>query len=76
VAFTYELRAGRRSVAVRTAPSAQVALLDYVRSLGCREDEITRLGGSAVSWRGAVYEAVPIARETAHEEEGLAGPVS
>lgn len=67
---TYELRAGRRPVGVRTAPSAQVALLDYVRSLGCHEDEITRLGRDAVAWRGAVYRAVripdaPLCREYA-----------
>ena len=34
--------------------------MDYVRSLGCREDEIARLGSDALSWRGAVYRAVPV----------------
>lgn len=65
---TYELRTGRRSVGLRTAPSAQVALLDYVHSLGCRDDEIRRLGGSAVSWRGAIYEAVPVANESSSRD--------
>jgi len=60
---TYELHAGRRSVGRRTAPNAQMALLDYVHSLGCRDDEITRLGVDQVSWRGAIYKAVPIPGE-------------
>jgi hypothetical protein len=60
---TYELRAGRRAVAHRVAPNAQIALLDYVHSLGCRDDEIARLGVDAVSWRGAVFRAVPVANE-------------
>ncbi|GIU94090.1 MAG: hypothetical protein KatS3mg012_0547 [Gaiellaceae bacterium] len=59
MAQRYELHAGRRPVAVRAAPSAQVALLDYLRSLGCRDDELTRLGSAAIAWRGAVYEALP-----------------
>ena len=65
---TYELRAGRRAVAHRVAPNAQIALLDYVHSLGCRDDEITRLGVDAVSWRGAVFRAVPVASEVAARE--------
>ncbi|MFO7572774.1 MAG: hypothetical protein R6W48_09285 [Gaiellaceae bacterium] len=62
---TYELRSGRKPVGLTTAPSAQVALLDYVRSLGCREAEIMRLGPDVVSWRGAVYRAVRVASESA-----------
>ena len=34
--------------------------MDYVLSLGYRDDEIARLGADALSWRGAVYRAVPI----------------
>jgi hypothetical protein len=55
----YEIRSGRRVVAVKSGPTAQQALIDYVRSLGCRESEIIRLGGDAISWRGARYSAVP-----------------
>ena len=33
--------------------------MDYVRSLGCRDVEVARLGADAVSWRGAVFRAVP-----------------
>jgi hypothetical protein len=55
----YEIRSGERAVTIRSAPSAQQALLDYVKSLGCRDSEIVRLGQAAVSWRGARYTAVP-----------------
>ena len=55
----YEIRAGQRAVSIRSAPSAQQALLDYVKSLGCRDAEIVRIGQAAVSWRGARYTAVP-----------------
>ena len=54
----YEIRSGERPVSIRSAPSAQQALLDYVKSLGCRDSEIVRLGQAAVSWRGARYTAV------------------
>jgi hypothetical protein len=57
----YEIRSGRRVVAVRSGPTAQQALIDYVRSLGCRDSEIIRLGVDAISWRGARYSAAPSA---------------
>ena len=56
--MTFEIHAGGRPVSVKDAPSAQQALLDYVKSLGCRDAEIVRLGQAAVSWRGARYTAV------------------
>jgi len=56
--MTYELRSGSRSIGTREASTPQQALLDYVRSLGCRDEEILRLGVDAVSWRGAVFRAV------------------
>jgi hypothetical protein len=54
----YEIRSGERAVSIRSAPSAQQALLDYVKALGCRDSEIVRLGQAAVAWRGARYTAV------------------
>ena len=57
---TYEIRAGGRPVSVKDAPSAQQALLDYVKSLGCRDSEIIRLSATTVSWRGARYSAVAL----------------
>jgi len=62
---TFELRSGKRAVGVRQAPTAQQALVDYVRGLGVRDDEIVRLGPDAVSWRGAVFRAVPVAPDEA-----------
>jgi len=41
--------------------------MDYVRSLGCRDAEIARLGADALSWRGAVYRAVPVAAAPSHD---------
>jgi len=57
---SYEIRSGERPVSVKSAPSVQQALLDYVRSLGCSDAEIIRLGSAAVSWRGARYTAVAV----------------
>jgi hypothetical protein len=42
----------------REAGSALEALIEHLRSLGCRDQDIVRLGTQAVSWRGAVYRAV------------------
>ena len=55
----YEIRSGGRPVSIRYGASAQQALLDYLRSLGCHSDEIVRLGTDAIAWRGARYTAVP-----------------
>jgi hypothetical protein len=60
---TYELRSGEHRVGLREASTAQQALLDYLRARGCADDEITRLGPDAVSWRGAVYRAVPVSAD-------------
>lgn len=57
----YEIRSGKQAVSIRSGPSAQQALLDYVKSLGCKDNEIIRLSDSMVSWRGARYVAVPVA---------------
>ena len=55
----YEIHSGGHRVSVRRAPSALVALLDHLRSLGCRDADVIRLGNNAVAWRGAVYRAAP-----------------
>jgi hypothetical protein len=60
----YEVRCGRRAVAVRTATTAHEALADYLRSLGCQRNEIARVGADAAAWRGAVYSAVPADGDT------------
>lgn len=60
---TYQVCSGTRSLGLRQAPTAHAALLDYVRSLGCHDDEVMRLGEDTLSWRGAVFRAVPLPDE-------------
>jgi hypothetical protein len=53
----FHVLSGRRIVATRTGPCAREVALDYVRSMGCKRDEIIYYGVDGVSWRGAVYRA-------------------
>ena len=53
-----EIRSGRRTVATQDSVSPLQAVVDYTRSLGCKDDEIRRLGTDSVSWRGARFSAV------------------
>jgi hypothetical protein len=53
----YEILLAGTRVAVVEASTAQMALLDHLRLLGCSDDDIVRLGTHSVSWRGAVYRA-------------------
>jgi hypothetical protein len=57
---SFEIRSGRRTVAVQDSVSPLQAAVDYVKSLGCRDDEIVRLGTDGVAWRGARFSAVPV----------------
>jgi hypothetical protein len=54
----YEIRSGRRTVTTVYSSSPLQAAVDYVRSFGCGNNEITVLGVDAVSWRGARFSAV------------------
>jgi hypothetical protein len=63
VARSYEIRSGKKRVSVRSAATPQQALIDYLRSLGCSDRDLVRLGTDAVAWRGARYSAVPVASE-------------
>ena len=54
----YEIHSGRRVVSIQNSATPLQAVVDYVRSLGCRDDEIRRLGVDSVSWRGARFSAV------------------
>ena len=56
-AVSYEVRSGGRLISLQEASTAQEAVLQYVRSLGCRQDEIRRVAPDTVAWRGAVYSA-------------------
>jgi hypothetical protein len=55
---TYRLTSGDRLVGHRVANTPLQALFDYLRSLGCQDEEIMKLGTDVVAWRGAVYRAV------------------
>jgi hypothetical protein len=63
VARSYEIRSGKKRVSVRSAATPQQALIDYLRSLGCSDRDLVRLGTDAVAWRGARYSAVPVSSE-------------
>jgi hypothetical protein len=56
---SFEVCSGKRRVSLRRASTAAEAVIDYLRSMGCRDDEMMRVGMDAVTWRGAVYRAVP-----------------
>lgn len=66
---TYEVRSGDRRVGVRTASTPQAALFDYVRSLGCLDDDIEKIAPDVIAWRGAVFKAVVQGSEL-HESTG------
>jgi hypothetical protein len=59
----YEVRSGSRRVSLQNAHTAREAVIEYLRSMGCRDDEVTTVGADAATWRGAVYRAVPTARD-------------
>jgi hypothetical protein len=59
----YELHSGDRLIAALKASTAQAALFDYVRSLGCQDEEVMKLAPDAISWRGAVFRAVEVSSE-------------
>ena len=58
----YEIHSGRRALARQHGSTSYEVLVDYLRSLGCSDDELVRAGTDAVSWRGAVYTAIPVAQ--------------
>jgi hypothetical protein len=58
---TYEVWCGRRLVALRnTRRPAWEAAYEFLRSEGCKADEIVRLSGGAVAWRGTIYRAIAV----------------
>jgi len=54
----YEIHCGTRIVSRVEAPTPRYAVSDYLRSLGCRDDELEPMSIDTVAWRGAVYTAV------------------
>jgi hypothetical protein len=55
--MSFEVRSNGRVISLQEASTAQEAVLQYVRSLGCRHDEIRRVATDTVAWRGAVFSA-------------------
>lgn len=55
---TYEIHCGARVVSRVKSYTPRHAVTDYLRSLGCRDDEMEPIGDDAVAWRGAVYTGV------------------
>jgi len=53
----YEIYSGKRVVSIQESATPLQAAVDYVRSLGTPDAEITRLGVDAVAWRGARFTA-------------------
>ena len=64
----YEIHSGRRVVSIQNSATPLQAVVDYVRSLGCSDDEIRRLGVDSVSWRGARFSAVLVQAAAASVE--------
>jgi hypothetical protein len=56
----YQIRSGRRPVSIQYSVSPLQAVVDYVRSFGCGDDEIRWLGVDSVAWRGARFTAVEL----------------
>lgn len=55
---TYEIHCGARVVSRVKSFTPRHAVNDYLRSLGCSDDEMEPVGDDAVAWRGAVYTGV------------------
>ena len=71
----YEIHSGRRLVATQFSVSASQAVMDYVRSYGVKDDEITRVGVDCVSWRGARFKAMLVPAESPVDAVRTAGPL-
>jgi hypothetical protein len=57
---SWEVRCGRRAVSLETANTAREAVIEYLRSMGCRDSEMTSVAVDALTWGGAIYRAVPL----------------
>ena len=60
ITTSYEILCGRRRISLQRASSAREALVEYLRAMGCRDEEMSAHGPAAMSWNGAVYRAVAV----------------
>jgi hypothetical protein len=58
--LSYSVCSGRRTVGVKKAWSPAEAVIEYLAGLGCRSNEIVRMGPNSVIWRGATFTATAI----------------
>ena len=58
---TYEIHCGGRVVSRVRSYTARHAVTDFLRSLGCPDDEMESVSSDQVAWRGAVYSGVATA---------------
>ena len=66
---TYEIWRGRKLVAFRnTEGRASEAVIGYLVSAGCREDEIVRRSKDSVTLRGTIYRAVTLGSDDSSPE--------
>jgi len=71
----YEIHSGRRIVSYQYSVTAMQAAVDYVRSMGTKDSEITRLGSDKVAWRGAQFRAVLAPADSPDEQKPRRGRV-
>jgi len=74
VVETYEIHCGDRIVTQVRSPNPRYAVTDYLRSLGCTDDEIEPMGSDAVAWRGAVYTARAVDDSAEADSSPVDGP--
>lgn len=60
---SFEVRSGKRVVSLQRASTAREALIEYLRSMGCRDNDMSTLGLDVMGWNGAVYRAVAVLAE-------------
>ena len=60
VTTSWEVHCGKRLVSCESANTAREAVIEYLRSIGCRDSEMTSVAVDALTWGGAVYRAVPL----------------
>ncbi|HSG14434.1 MAG TPA: hypothetical protein VLA22_11250 [Gaiellaceae bacterium] len=61
----YSVYSGRRAVGVKKAWSPSEAVIEYLVGIGCRGDELVRMGPNSVIWRGATFTATLAATDAA-----------
>jgi hypothetical protein len=69
VRTSYEVHCGTRRISLQRANTAREAIVEYLRSMGVRDDEMSTLGADAISWHGAVYRAVAVERDEPVSEQ-------